>query len=196
MDESARKNADSRGVDFSRRRMLAGVGAGALALGLAPLGTALARTAGSEVRGLSLVNLYTSESVAIDYFANGAYIPEALRELDRFMRDPIDGTRRRMNPALYDLLNGIYRLMETPLPFHLISGYRSPKTNAMLRRRSRGVARRSLHMSGLAADIRLPGRDLEDLRRAAKALKRGGVGLYTRSNFIHVDTGRIRSWGV
>lgn len=196
MDESARKNADSRGVDFSRRRMLAGVGAGALALGLAPMGSALARSAGPEVRGLSLVNLYTSESVAIDYFANGAYIPEALRELDAFMRDPIDGTRRRMNPALYDLLNSIWGLMETPLPFHIISGYRSPKTNAMLRRRGRGVARRSLHMSGLAADIRLPGRDLKYLWRAATALKGGGVGLYTRSNFIHVDTGRIRNWGV
>lgn len=194
MDETAHNGMD-RGVDWSRRRMLAGVGAGALALGLAPVGTALARTAGSDVRGLSLVNLYTSESVSIDYFANGAYIPEALRELDRFMRDPIDGTQHRIHPALYDLLNSLYGLMETPLPFHLISGYRSPATNAMLRRRSRGVAKRSLHMSGLAADIRLPGRDLKYLWRAAKALKGGGVGLYTRSNFIHVDTGRLRSWG-
>lgn len=188
MDETAR-NA----VDWSRRRMLAG--AGALALGLAPMGNALARTARSEVRGLSLFNLHTSESVSIDYFANGAYIPQALRELDRFMRDPIDGSRHRMNPALYDLLNSIHGLMETPLPFHLISGYRSPATNAMLRRRGRGVAKRSLHMRGLAADIRLPGRDLKYLWRAARALKGGGVGLYTRSNFIHVDTGRQRSWG-
>ncbi len=188
-------DAASNDVDWSRRRMLAGVGAGALALGLAPMGSALARTADQQVRGLSLVNLHTSESIAIDYFADGAYIPEALRALDRFMRDPIDGTRHRMSPGLYDLLNRIHGLMETPLPFHLISGYRSPKTNAMLRRRSRGVAKRSLHMRGLAADIRLPGRDLKYLWRAARALEGGGVGLYTRSNFIHVDTGRPRSWG-
>lgn len=186
----------SNEAGWSRRRMLAGIGAGALALAAAPMGGALARTVDRRVRGLSLVNLHTSESVAIDYFANGAYIPEALRELDRFMRDPIDGTRHRINPALYDLLALIHGLMETPLPFHLISGYRSPKTNAMLRRRSRGVARRSLHMRGLAADIRLPGRDLKYLWRAAKALEGGGVGLYTRSNFIHVDIGRLRSWGV
>lgn len=191
MDETAHNS-----VDLSRRRLLTGIGAGALVLGLAPVGTALARTAGSDVRGLSVVNLYTSESVSIDYFANGAYIPEALRELDAFMRDPIDGTHHRIHPGLYDLLNSIYSLMDTPLPFHLISGYRSPSTNAMLRRRSRGVAKRSLHMSGLAADIRLPGRDLKYLWRAARALKRGGVGLYTRSNFIHVDTGRVRNWGV
>ncbi|MCZ6860482.1 MAG: DUF882 domain-containing protein [Alphaproteobacteria bacterium] len=194
MDETALDAVDGP-IDWSRRRMLAGVGAGAMVLGLAPVGSALARTAGSDIRGLSLVNLNTSESVSIDYYANGAYIPQALRELDRFMRDPIDGTRYRMNPALYDLLNSIYALMDTPLPFHLISGYRSPGTNAMLRRRGRGVAKRSLHMSGLAADIRLPGRDLKYLWRAAKALKIGGVGLYTRSNFIHVDTGRLRSWG-
>jgi len=190
MDETAHN-----GVDWSRRRMLAGVGAGALTLGLAPIGSALARTAGSDVRGLSLVNLHTSEKISIDYFAGGAYIPDALRELNRFMRDPIDGSRYNMNPALYDLLNSIYALMDTPRPFHLISGYRSPSTNAMLRRRSRGVAKRSLHMSGLAADIRLPGRDIKYLARAAKALKRGGVGMYSRSNFVHVDTGRVRTWG-
>ncbi|MHA1538405.1 MAG: YcbK family protein [Alphaproteobacteria bacterium] len=195
MDETRQIGAD-RDVDFSRRRMVAGAGAGALALGLAPLGGAEARISGSDVRGLSIVNLHTSESITVDYFAHGKYITEALHRLDRFMRDPIDGTRHRMNPELYDLLNGIYRLMDTPRPLHLISGYRSPATNAMLRRRGRGVAKRSLHMRGLAADIRLPGRDLKYLWRAAKALKRGGVGLYSRSNFIHVDTGRVRGWGV
>jgi uncharacterized protein YcbK (DUF882 family) len=195
MDEAARNGVDWS-VGLSRRRMLAGAGAGALALGLAPMGSALARIAGPDTRRLSILNLYTSESVSIEYFANGAYIPEALSTLDRFMRDPIDGSRYRMNPALYDLLNNLYVSMETPQPFHLISGYRSPATNAMLRRRSRGVAKRSLHMRGLAADIRLPGRDIKTLWRAATALKRGGVGLYTHSNFIHVDTGRVRSWGV
>ena len=111
------------------------------------------------------------------------------------MRDVRNGQRFRMDRDLYDLLFDLHSRMETKEPFHLISGYRSPRTNALLRSLGRGVAKRSLHMRGLACDVRLPGRDLRQLWRAARGMRRGGVGIYSRSNFIHIDVGRVRHWG-
>jgi uncharacterized protein YcbK (DUF882 family) len=191
----------TKGATLSRRQLL--ISGGALAAGMAPLSSALAGQPRRSVithtktgaRGLAFKNLHNGEAIKLDYFANGEYMPEALRELDRFMRDVRDNTRHHMDPHLYDLLFDLHALMDTPEPFMLISGYRSPRTNAWLRRRSHGVAKHSLHMKGLASDVRLHSRDPRHLYRAARALKRGGVGLYTRSNFVHVDTGRVRHWG-
>lgn len=188
---------------WSRRQLL--IAGGAFAAGMAPMTGALAgqprrrvitgSRGGNGARGLAFKNLHNGESIKLDYFANGEYVPEALKELDRFMRDVRDNTRHDMDPRLYDILFDLHALMETPEPFMLISGYRSPRTNAWLHSRSRGVAKNSLHMRGVAADVRLPSRDPRQIYRAALALKRGGVGLYSRSNFVHVDTGRVRHWG-
>jgi len=178
---------------WPRRQVL--LGGAALALGLTPAAPAIARTGRTGARRLAFYNLHTSESVDVEYYAEGRYLREGLASLDRFMRDVRDGTRVRMNPRLYDLLFDLHARMDSIQPFHLISGYRSPGTNAFLRRRGGGVAKHSLHMRGLAADVRLPGRGLPQLWEAARGLRRGGVGLYTRSDFIHVDTGRVRAWG-
>jgi len=110
------------------------------------------------------------------------------------LRDHRTGDHHSMDPALFDLLHQVQARLECRGEFQIISGYRSPKTNKMLRRNSSGVAKRSMHMDGKALDIRLEGCDLKQLHRAAKSLKAGGVGLYTRSNFVHVDTGRVRYW--
>lgn len=185
-------------ASWSRRKLL-GVGGSAAALTLTPALPALAMPAytgtESDTRSLAFYNLHTQERIKVDYFMNGAYEPEAMRALNRFMRDPRDHSAIAMDPGLIDLLYALHAKMETSQPFHLISGYRSPRTNAWLRRRGRGVAKNSLHMRGLAADVRLPGRDLRSLWRAARSLRRGGVGLYTRSDFVHVDIGRVRYWG-
>ena len=99
-----------------------------------------------------------------------------------------------MDPGLFDVLHDLRDAMESREAFHIISGYRSPATNAMLHNRSSGVATKSLHMKGMATDIALPGRDLAKLRDAAKSLRRGGVGYYPKPGFVHVDTGRVRYW--
>jgi len=178
---------------WTRRTAL--VGGAAMLAGFMPAAPAIAKIGRVGVRRLGFVNLHTHEKIDVEYFADGNYISDGVRALDRFMRDVRDGRRTRMDRDLYDLLFDLRVRMNTNEPFHLISGYRSPDTNAWLRSLGRGVAKRSLHMRGLAADIRLPGRDLRQVWRAARGMKRGGVGIYTRSNFIHVDTGRVRYWG-
>jgi uncharacterized protein YcbK (DUF882 family) len=147
------------------------------------------------VRRLAFQNLHNQEKIDVEYFADGRYISDGVRELDHFMRDVRDGRKFRMDRDLYDLLFDLRVRMRSNEPFLLISGYRSPGTNAWLRSLGRGVAKRSLHMSGLACDIRLPGRDLSQLWRGARGMRRGGVGLYSRSNFIHIDIGPVRYWG-
>jgi len=99
-----------------------------------------------------------------------------------------------MDRRLFDLMRSLSQMLDTDAPFHIISGYRSPRTNAMLAGKSAGVARHSFHQWGMAVDLRLPGRSLDQLRRAARSLQAGGVGIYRRSNFIHIDTGRVRYW--
>lgn len=145
-------------------------------------------------RSLSFQHLHTGEALRVTYWADGQYIPEALDDVNRLMRDFRTGEVTTMDSRLLDLLNRLRRTMESAEPFHIISAYRSPRTNAALIRQGRGVARRSLHMDGMAIDVRLPGRRLRDLRRAALDLGVGGVGYYPRSNFVHLDTGRVRFW--
>ena len=129
------------------------------------------------------------------YWDHGAYVPEALSAIDRVLRDHRSGEVHPIDPALLDLLHRLRGTVDASRPFGLVSGYRSAATNAKLRSESRGVAKRSLHMEGKAVDIRLPGCRLENLHRAALSLRGGGVGYYGRSNFLHLDTGRVRSWG-
>ncbi len=151
--------------------------------------------ADDAARMLRLNHTHTGERLAIEYFTGGHYQHEALSEVDRFLRDFRTGAVHRIDPSLLDILHQLRSATGATEPFEVISGYRSPRTNAMLRTRGGGgVASNSLHIQGKAIDIRLPGVSLKHLRDAALDLKRGGVGYYPASQFVHVDTGRVRRW--
>jgi uncharacterized protein YcbK (DUF882 family) len=124
----------------------------------------------------------------------GRYLPDALGAVKHFLRDFRTGEEHGIDEGLLDILHTLKRETGTSRPFEIISGYRSPKTNAMLRQHSEGVAAHSLHMNGQAVDVRLVDVPLARLRDRALALGRGGVGYYPTSNFVHVDTGRVRRW--
>lgn len=175
---------------YSRRRLL-GAGAAAMFAATFPARAVFSRAAG---RSLAFENLHTGETLHTVYWADGGYVPGALREIDRILRDHRTGEVLPIDTALMDLLYSLNRRLASDAPFGVISGYRSPATNARLRGAGAGVAVHSLHTVGRAIDIRLPGRSLTDLRDAALALRAGGVGYYPRSAFVHVDTGRVRSW--
>ncbi len=145
-------------------------------------------------RSLNLYNRHTGESVNHDFWIDGLYQPEALSGFDQVLRDHRQNIAAPMDKRLFELLHQLQSDLNNDAQIHIISGYRSPKTNAMLAARSNGVAKKSYHMRGMAMDIAIPGVDLANLRDAAKNLKLGGVGFYPRSGFIHVDTGRVRSW--
>jgi len=145
-------------------------------------------------RQLAFENLHTGEKLSVVYQEHGQYIPEALAEINRLLRDHRTGDIHLMDISLMDLLHDLQKRLDVNQPFQIISGYRSPKTNAKLRKKSSGVASKSLHMQGKAIDICLEKVDLKSVRNAALAMRQGGVGYYPRSNFVHLDTGRVRSW--
>jgi uncharacterized protein YcbK (DUF882 family) len=138
--------------------------------------------------------MHTGERLVVEYFTGGAYLPDALGSIDHLLRDFRTNEIHAIDRQLLDLLHALSRTTGTRMPFQVISGYRSPATNQMLRSRSEGVAAHSLHMEGQAIDLRLPDVTLRTLRDAARALRGGGVGYYPASNFVHVDTGRVRIW--
>ncbi len=182
------------------RRSFLGYGAAATAAALAP-GTVQAATATPAAkrreRVLSFFHTHTGERLTTPYCCDGVYQPEALARINHLLRDFRQNEVRPIDPQLLDLLHELGGTLDVDTPFHVISGYRSPVTNTMLRERGgdhTGVASRSLHMVGKAIDIRVPGVKLDDLRAAARSLKLGGVGFYPSSNFVHVDTGRVRYW--
>lgn len=181
---------------LSRRtliRDLSIVVAGAAVAGPGPLlRSAFAATAG---RTLSLRSAHTEESLTVTYWRDGAYLPEALRCIDVLLRDHRTDDVHPIEPRLLDLLHDVAATTRTSAPFEVISGYRSPQTNAMLRRQNPGkVSRNSFHMKGRAIDIRSPDVDTSRLRDAGLQLKGGGVGYYPGSDFVHLDTGRVRRW--
>ncbi|MBU0909196.1 MAG: DUF882 domain-containing protein [Proteobacteria bacterium] len=145
-------------------------------------------------RSLSFYSTHTGEKLRSIYWCQGRYVPGALADINRILRDHRTGDIKKIDTKLLDLLYVLHGEFGTREPFHIISGYRSPKTNSILRKRSRGVAKNSMHTCGKAVDIRLPGRKLENLLTAAVELKKGGVGYYPESEFIHVDVGRVRYW--
>ena len=155
---------------------------------------ALLKGAG-DFRSLSLVNNRTGEWLNTVYWAEGEYIPEALEAVNHIMRDWREDLAYRMDPHALDILSATQRLLECDEPFQVVSGYRTPKTNAMLRRRSRGVAKNSYHMKGMAVDIALKTRSVRQISRAGLSLGAGGVGRYSRSHFVHLDSGPVRRWG-
>ena len=152
------------------------------------------RAADLSSRALAFHHTHTGETLTAEYFYAGAYVPDALAAINHHLRDFRTGDEHAIDPALLDLLHRLAAVTSTAKPFEVISGYRSPKTNHMLRETSTGVAASSLHMVGKAIDIRLADVHLPDLRGAAVGLRRGGVGYYPESDFVHVDTGRVRTW--
>ena len=175
--------------NWDRRRFVRALGAGALACGAD--GAVAGAPAG---RTLAFDNLHTGEKMVVEYFASGAYVPQALTAVNRLLRDFRTGDVAPIDAALLDLLHGLSTLTASRRPFQIISGYRSPATNESLRRHSNGVARASLHTLGQAIDVRLADVPLATLRDAARSMRSGGVGYYPASNFVHVDTGRVRTW--
>lgn len=148
-----------------------------------------------DIRTINMHSGRTGETLNTIYWIEGEYIPEALTEVNRFFRDWRTNEAINFDTRTIDILAASHRMLDADTPYLLLSGYRSPKTNAMLRSKSRAVARNSLHMQGKAADIRLPGRSVSQISKAAIAVSAGGVGRYSRSNFVHVDSGDVRVWG-
>ena len=148
-----------------------------------------------DIRRLKMYNGRTGETLDTIYWLEGSYIREALGEVNHIMRDWRQDEAVTIDRRAVDIMAASHNLLDVSEPYMLLSGYRSPKTNAMLRARSRGVARNSLHMKGQAADLRLASRSVGQMFRAAKACAAGGVGKYSGSNFVHMDCGQVRSWG-
>ena len=177
--------------EVSRRRFLAlGVGAAVTVL----TGPGRAKAKAMREKALSLYNMHTGERLRTVYWCRAGYVPEALSDINHLLRDHRTGDVHRIEPRLLDLLYRLTKAVDTKKDYHVVSGYRSPATNAMLRSHGHGVARHSLHMQGKAIDIQLPGCDTSVLRRAALSLRAGGVGYYPGPEFVHVDVGRVRYW--
>lgn len=155
--------------------------------------TGFLRGAG-DIRRVRMYSGRTGEQIDTIYWIEGQYIKEVMKEINHFMRDWRSGDVMVMDGRTVDILAAAHRLMDVSEPYMLLSGYRSPATNAMLRSHSRGVARNSLHMKGMAADLRLKSRSVSQMARAAETCSSGGVGRYARSNFVHMDCGPVRSW--
>jgi uncharacterized protein YcbK (DUF882 family) len=166
-----------------------------LAAGLCVAGEAPALIlASDDDRTLAFHNLHTSESLECRYWSNGSYDPVALEEISYVLRDHRADEMKQIDTGLLDLLAVVRRKLGASEPYHVISGYRSPQTNAKLRAKSNGVATKSLHTQAKAIDVRLPGVPLAELRQVGLNLKAGGVGYYPKSQFVHLDVGRPRFW--
>ena len=177
------------------RRALLGLGlVGAAALTFMPRAV-MASSSGLNNRTLGFFNTHTSEILKATYWRDGAYDKGAVKDINQILRDHRTGEVHGMDLPLLDLLVDLHRRTDSKKPFEIISGYRSPQSNATLVAASNGVAKKSLHMQGKAIDVRLRDVKLQNLRENAIAMKLGGVGYYPGSDFVHVDTGRVRQWG-
>lgn len=145
-------------------------------------------------RALALYNMHTGESVKTVFWANGDYVKDGMDEISRLLRDYRTADVIPFDPRLIDTLYHLHRKVDAHQPFHVVSGYRSPITNAILRKHDRSVAKNSYHMRGMAVDSYLPKVALSTLHHAALSLRAGGVGYYPKTGFIHLDSGRVRSW--
>ena len=150
---------------------------------------------GGDIRRIKMYSGRTGERIDMIYWIEGEYVRDAVKEINHFMRDWRTDGVKSMDLRTIDIMSATHNLLDASEPYMLLSGYRSPQTNAMLRSRSRGVAKNSLHMKGQAADLRLSSRSVGQVARAAAACRGGGVGKYSRSNFVHMDCGVVRTWG-
>lgn len=146
-------------------------------------------------RQLSLVNLHTGERISAEYWSKGRYLRDGMREINRVLRDHRTGAVHPIDPKLLDLVHALGRKIGSRGPIQIVSAYRSPESNALLREADgSGVAQNSYHMQGKAIDLRVPGLPIRQLHRAALSLRGGGVGYYPESGFVHVDVGPLRHW--
>ena len=175
----------------ARRRFLAR-SSGLIAAAALP---SWARANAAAGRTLEFFHTHTRERLGLVYAVGDQFVPDSLGRLNRFLRDHYSGEIGHMDPLLFEQLHRVRELLGASMPYEVISGYRCPETNGRLRAKGGGVARKSLHMEGRAIDVRLPGVPLAELRDAALSLQAGGVGFYPDSQFVHLDTGRVRSWG-
>jgi len=187
--------ADKTSQGMSRRALL-----GAFAATVVTAAPTFPKAAGflrgsGDIRRLKMYSGRTGERIDIIYWLEGKYLKESVKEINHFMRDWRTDQSKQIDLRAVDIMAAAHNMLDTSEPYMLLSGYRSPQTNAMLRSRSRGVAKNSLHMQGKAADLRLNGRSVHQMARAAAACRGGGVGKYSGSNFVHMDCGTVRSWG-
>lgn len=194
----------SKPTSAPRRNFLRHIGGAAATATLAQFAPAAFASIGGPAslasqpgaRSLAFDHTHTGERLSLVYAVGDQYVPGALGTLNRFLRDHYSGEIGQIDPQLFELLHGVQHALGSTASFQVISGYRCPKTNARLRNtRGGGVAKRSLHMDGKAIDVRIAGVQLDDLRDAAVSLNGGGVGFYSRDQFVHIDTGRVRTWG-
>jgi uncharacterized protein YcbK (DUF882 family) len=179
---------------FGRRSLLK-LGLGALGVGLAAPRLAFAeQAAGADMRSVAMDNLHTGEQLQAVYWEQGQYIPDVLDAVNEHLRDFRTGDVHPIDPAVLDILADLRARADREDAYEVISGYRSPKTNAELHEHSSGVAEHSLHMEGRAIDVRLPGFATARLHQLALDMGRGGVGFYASSDFVHLDNGRVRHW--
>ena len=190
----AKHITDPRRGSRSRRHFISLLGGAASLAAILPAAAATDIRWEPRQRSLVLHHLHTGEKLQTTYWHGGDYDRDALASIDRVLRDFRTGDIYPIERGLLDILHTVRYELGIEAPFQVIGGYRSPKTNEMLRKRSNGVAKRSLHMQGRAIDVRIPGTDSARLREVAADLRLGGVGYYRSSDFVHLDTGRPRVW--
>jgi len=182
-------------VKISRVALMVGTMLSLMALSGARLQAGDVSSERGQEHALRLYNTHTGERLEIVFRRGEEYIPGSLAKLDYFLRDHNTGDVRHFDPRLYDILADLTSSVGHPNgEIDIVCGYRTPSTNESLRAHTTGVAKNSLHIQAEAIDLRMPGVDTLTLRRAALALRRGGVGYYPHSDFIHVYTGRVRQW--
>ncbi|WP_439142506.1 YcbK family protein [Planktotalea sp.] len=186
---------DSKSTGVTRRGLLRAFAATAVVAAPTYSNAAGFLRGGGDIRRIKMYSGRTGERIDMIYWVEGKYIKESLQEVHRFMRDWRTNDVKFIDLRTIDVMAAAHNLLDSSEPYMLLSGYRSPKTNNMLRARSKGVAKNSLHMKGQAADLRLSSRSVSQVSRAAAACKGGGVGRYSGSNFVHMDCGPVRVWG-
>lgn len=183
-----------RSIDISRRGILGAFAATAIVASPTYSCAAGFLRGGGDIRRIHMFSGQTGEQLDTIYWIDGKYVTEAVHEISTFMRDWRTNQVIDIDNRTIDIMAASHNLMDANKPYMLLSGYRSPQTNALLRSRSNGVAKNSLHMVGQAADLRLNGHSTEQISRAAQSCRAGGVGRYRGSNFVHMDCGPVRSW--
>ena len=186
---------DSKSTGVTRRGLLRAFAATAVVAAPTYSNAAGFLRGGGDIRRIKMYSGRTGERIDMIYWVEGKYIKESVQEVHRFMRDWRTYDVKFIDLRTIDVMAAAHNLLDSSEPYMLLSGYRSPKTNNMLRARSKGVAKNSLHMKGQAADLRLSSRSVSQVSRAAAACKGGGVGRYSGSNFVHMDCGPVRVWG-
>lgn len=187
--------SENRSTGLTRRALLGAFAATAITAAPTYSNAAGFLRGGGDIRRIRMYSGRTGERLDMIYWIDGKYLKDAVKEINYFMRDWRTDQVKDIDLRTVDIMAAAHNLLDVNEPYMLLSGYRSAATNAMLRRRSRRVAKNSLHIKGQAADLRLASRSVSQVARAATACRAGGVGRYSRSNFVHMDCGVVRTWG-